>query len=76
MAHALGMLLIGLLILQLPARSGQLQRAGFTMLLGIVLFCGSLYTLALTDLRWLGAVTPIGGILFLLAWFLLAKCKT
>lgn len=76
MVHALGLLAIGLLSLQLPAQRLQLQRAGWIMLLGKLLFCGSLYTLALTNLRWLGAITPFGGILFLLAWFLLAKCKT
>lgn len=39
---------------------------------GIVLFSGSLYILSLTGLRWLGAVTPIGGLCFLLGWFFLA----
>ncbi|MEI8309446.1 MAG: DUF423 domain-containing protein, partial [Verrucomicrobiota bacterium] len=40
---------------------------------GIVLFSGSLYTLALTNIKWLGAITPIGGILFLIGWALLFK---
>lgn len=40
--------------------------------LGILIFAGSLYTLALTGIKWLGAVTPIGGVLFLLGWVLLA----
>jgi uncharacterized membrane protein YgdD (TMEM256/DUF423 family) len=39
---------------------------------GIVLFCGSLYALALTGVGWLGAVTPIGGVLFIAGWIWLA----
>lgn len=46
--------------------------AGWAFVFGIVLFSGSLYLLSLTGIRWLGAVTPIGGISFLLGWFLLA----
>lgn len=40
---------------------------------GIVFFSGSLYLLALTNIKWLGAITPIGGILFLVGWALLFK---
>lgn len=39
---------------------------------GIIIFSGSLYLLALTNIKWLGAITPIGGVLFLLGWGLLA----
>ena len=42
------------------------------MLAGIVLFSGSLYLLALTGLRWFGAITPVGGVAFMLAWGLFA----
>ena len=45
--------------------------AGF-FLAGIVLFSGSLYLLVLTDIRWLGPVTPVGGVCFMVAWALLA----
>jgi uncharacterized membrane protein YgdD (TMEM256/DUF423 family) len=41
------------------------------LVIGIVIFCGSLYLLALTGKRWLGAITPIGGIAFIAAWVLL-----
>lgn len=75
MVHGLGLVLIGLLLLQMPNQMRRLQQAGWAMLLGILLFCGSLYTMALTDLRVLGAMTPFGGILFLAAWFMLASCK-
>jgi uncharacterized membrane protein YgdD (TMEM256/DUF423 family) len=43
-------------------------------LAGIALFCGSLYALALTGTGWLGAVTPIGGVLFIAGWICLAVC--
>ena len=65
--HALGMLIASAL---LPK-----QRQGLVnglMLAGIVFFCGSLYVLALTGQRWLGAVTPIGGVAFIAAWLALA----
>ena len=45
---------------------------------GIVLFSGSLYLLALTNLRWLGAITPLGGVSFLVGWawlFVMAGSK-
>ena len=41
--------------------------------LGILLFSGSLYTMALTNLRWLGAITPLGGGSFIVGWALLAR---
>lgn len=70
MAHALGMLLIVALAPRLLS-SSALSRIGIAMLFGIVVFSGSLYVLALTGVRWLGAITPIGGVAFLLAWGLL-----
>lgn len=67
--HALGLVLIG--ILALHAADVTLFRvAGWTMTGGIVLFCGSLYLLAITGTRWLGAVTPLGGVAFIAAWLL------
>jgi uncharacterized membrane protein YgdD (TMEM256/DUF423 family) len=50
----------------------RLRWSAALMLTGIVLFSGSLYTMALTGLGWLGAVTPLGGVAFLAAWALLA----
>ena len=46
--------------------------SGWAMLLGIVLFSGSLYVMALTGMRWLGAVTPIGGTAWIVGWIALA----
>ena len=67
--HALALLAVGLLAAQLP-ESGLLKWSGWLMLAGIVLFCGSLYALALSGERWLGPITPVGGIAFLAAWVL------
>lgn len=47
-------------------------RSGWLFVAGTVVFAGSLYTMALTNLRWLGAITPIGGVCFLIGWGLLA----
>lgn len=51
-------------------------RAGpwWGFLIGILIFSGSLYVLAVTNLKWLGAITPIGGVSFLVGWAWLAIC--
>ena len=69
--HALGLLVIGLLALHLPT-TVYLRWSGILMTGGLVLFSGSLYALSLSGMRWLGAITPIGGMAFLAAWLLLA----
>ncbi|MDG4597649.1 MAG: DUF423 domain-containing protein [Candidatus Contendobacter sp.] len=69
--HALGLLAVGLLALQLPD-SGALRWAGILMAAGLLLFSGSLYALSLSGIRGLGAITPLGGVAFLVAWLLLA----
>lgn len=71
MYHALALFGIGLLTLHFPHQT-ILKTAGYLFLLGIVLFSGSLYVLALSGIRWLGAITPLGGVAFLAAWALLA----
>ena len=68
---------LGLLIVSLMPRAGVLSeaKAGWVCMLllaGIVLFSGSLYALAITGVRALGAVTPLGGLSFIAAWLLLA----
>ena len=71
MLHALGIIAIGLLSLKLK-ESRLLRSAFFCMLLGIICFSGSLYLLALPGAwSWLGPITPIGGILFIISWILL-----
>jgi uncharacterized membrane protein YgdD (TMEM256/DUF423 family) len=70
--HALGLLLVGALTAS-GAVAGPLARwSGWLLLAGIVLFSGSLYILALTGNRMLGAVTPFGGISFIAGWVVLA----
>jgi uncharacterized membrane protein YgdD (TMEM256/DUF423 family) len=71
MYHSLALLAVGILVLQFPAQTG-LRIAGFLFLAGIIIFSGSLYVLALSGIRWLGAITPIGGVAFLAGWALLA----
>jgi uncharacterized membrane protein YgdD (TMEM256/DUF423 family) len=70
MYHSLGLIAIGLVAQARP--SPLLSGAGWAMLVGILLFSGSLYALALTGVRALGAITPIGGLGFLVGWALLA----
>ncbi|SEN45805.1 Uncharacterized membrane protein YgdD, TMEM256/DUF423 family [Mesobacillus persicus] len=70
MFHAIGILIIGILLGNLPATS-LLTWSGWLMLIGIVIFSGSLYILTLTKIGILGAITPLGGVSFLVAWVLL-----
>ena len=69
--HALGLLTVGLLVLHLPT-TVLLRWAGGLMTAGLILFCGSLYLLGLIGVRWLGGITPIGGLALMAAWLLLA----
>ncbi|MBA2492485.1 MAG: DUF423 domain-containing protein [Gammaproteobacteria bacterium] len=70
MWHALGLVLIGLLGAHYSG-SALLTWAGWFMLAGIMIFSGSLYILSITGVRWLGAITPFGGLAFIVAWALL-----
>ena len=69
--HALAIFAVGLLILHFPDRAG-LAWAGWLFAAGIVLFSGSSYALPLTGVNSIGAVTPIGGIAFLIGWLVVA----
>jgi len=71
MWHALGLLGVALIRRHDP-ESRLLTWAGWLMLIGIVLFSGSLYLLAMMDFKQLGMITPFGGVSFLIAWLLLA----
>jgi uncharacterized membrane protein YgdD (TMEM256/DUF423 family) len=68
MYHALAMLLAGVVATRFPGAA----TAGWIFQAGIVLFAGSLYALALSDVKVLGAITPLGGVAFLIGWGLLA----
>lgn len=65
--HALGLLCVGI-IAQKFTPSVWLYSAGYCLLAGIILFSGSLYALSLSELRFLGVITPFGGLSFLLGW--------
>lgn len=70
MYHALGLLSVAWAAARWP---GPLpQWAGWLFVAGTVLFSGSLYLLALTGARWLGLITPLGGVAFLAGWLCLA----
>lgn len=67
--HALGIGLIALTLLHMPA-SATLKWAGVLMAIGVVLFSGSLYALAISGIRSWGMITPLGGATWLVAWTL------
>ena len=69
MMHGIGLILIGVLSKQDTKRS-NIVAAAF-MFVGIILFSGSLYALTLTGTKWLGIITPFGGLCFLIAWLTL-----
>ena len=72
--HALGLFGIGLLLHRAPG-DRLLRTAAWLLLAGIVLFSGSLYALALTGVRMLGAITPFGGVAFIAGWCVLADAE-
>lgn len=69
MYHSLALILLVILYRQMP-QSLLVYSAGF-MIAGIVLFSGSLYLLALTQVKWFGPITPLGGVCFIVGWALL-----
>lgn len=71
MYHALALLVVAFLLIHKPATAG-LKASGWAFILGSLMFSGSLYTLAMGGPRWLGPITPLGGLCFLVGWILLA----
>ncbi|HWP23649.1 MAG TPA: DUF423 domain-containing protein [Candidatus Binatia bacterium] len=69
MYHALGLLAVAWASARWPESGAPL--AGWSFIFGIIVFSGSLYLLALTGIRWLGAITPVGGVAFLIGWAIL-----
>ena len=70
MYHSIGLIFIALLSSQ--ARTRALNIAGWSFLIGMITFSGSLYLLVFTGFSWLGAITPIGGVAFVIGWISLA----
>jgi uncharacterized membrane protein YgdD (TMEM256/DUF423 family) len=71
MIHSLGLILVALLADKL-GNSSLVNVSGWALFIGIILFSGSLYALSLSGIKVLGAITPLGGLGFLLGWVLLA----
>lgn len=72
MYHALALLLVAILISRTPAPPTTLLASGWLFIIGVAIFSGSLYALSLTGIKILGAITPLGGVAFLLGWGALA----
>jgi uncharacterized membrane protein YgdD (TMEM256/DUF423 family) len=80
--HTFALVAVALLLLHLPLTNmaltnislvNALRWSGILFTVGIVIFSGSLYVLSITGIRWLGAITPLGGLAFLAGWLLLAR---
>lgn len=71
MIHGLAVILAGICGGWL-GESRKLRLAGLLFIAGVIIFSGSLYVLALSGVKWLGAITPIGGVSFIAGWLLLA----
>ena len=77
LVHAVAYLVIAALAsVSGPARARALERVGLYWLIGVICFSGSLYWLALGAPRWVGPITPVGGLSFLVGWVMLAFVKT
>ena len=75
MFHTGAIMLVGVLQFLFPKQKFTL--AGWAFTAGILIFSGSLYILSVTGIKWLGAITPIGGTAFLVGWgYLALKCRT
>ena len=69
--HTFALLAVGIIALSQP-QSVMLKSSGWLFLIGLLIFSGSLYLISLTGMRWLGAVTPLGGLAFIGGWACLA----
>jgi len=69
--HSIALLAVGVIAISQP-QTALLKSSGFLFILGIVVFSGSLYLLSITGVRWLGAITPLGGLAFIGGWACLA----
>ena len=68
--HAMGLMIIGILAFHFPFE--PLHIPCIFLAIGICLFSGSLYVLSITGLKWVGAITPLGGLSFIIGWILTA----
>lgn len=70
--HGLALILIAALFQNLNNQK-SIKLIAYIMMAGVIIFSGSLYLLAISNLSWLGAITPVGGTLIILAWFLIIQ---
>lgn len=68
--HSIGLILVGIVSRWIPHRR-LLMGVGILLCAGILFFSGSLYVLSVTEITWLGAITPLGGLCFLAGWLVL-----
>jgi len=71
MYHAMALLVVAVISISPLFSPRWLKFAAFAFILGITLFSGSLYLLALSGIKWLGAITPLGGVAFIFGWLAL-----
>ena len=72
--HSLALLAVGVIALSQP-QTALLRSSGYLFVVGIVVFSGSLYLLSMSGMRWLGAITPLGGLAFIAGWGCLAAAS-
>jgi uncharacterized membrane protein YgdD (TMEM256/DUF423 family) len=72
--HSLALLAVGVIALSQP-QTALLRSSGWLFIVGMVVFSGSLYLLSVSGLRWLGAITPLGGLAFIAGWACLAAAS-
>lgn len=72
MYHAIALLIVALLLSRSEFAQPALVATGWAFIVGIIIFSGSLYALSLTDIKTLGAITPLGGAAFIIGWLCLA----
>jgi len=71
MYHAIALMIVGMISTMSQFSPRWIKLAAFAFMLGIILFSGSLYLLALSGIKWLGAITPLGGVAFIIGWLAL-----
>jgi uncharacterized membrane protein YgdD (TMEM256/DUF423 family) len=70
--HSLALILLGSLLLNESMQHSALRNSGYIFIVGILFFSGSLYGLSFNLGKWLGPITPLGGMCFIVAWFMMA----
>ena len=72
MYHSLALLMVAFLLTIKELPQSLIVVAGYSFIAGIAIFSGSLYALSITGIKWLGAITPIGGVAFIIGWSCMA----